>query len=115
VLSNPPYSPELEPADFLLLLKLKISMKGTRFEAVSSIQQTVTRELKAIREEAFSRSFDSLYERCKRREESGGDYIDVINTFFFYLACVDFMASIQEHFFLHSGGWNQGPLDTAAT
>jgi hypothetical protein len=32
-------------------------MKGTRFEAVSSIQQTVTRELKATREEAFFQAF----------------------------------------------------------
>jgi hypothetical protein len=30
-------------------------MKGTRFEDVSSIQQTVTRELKAIWEEVFFR------------------------------------------------------------
>jgi hypothetical protein len=37
-------------------------MKGTRFEAVSLIQQTVMREVKAIQEEAFSQAFDSLYE-----------------------------------------------------
>jgi hypothetical protein len=48
-------------------------MKGARFEAVSSIQQTVTRELKAILEEAFSVASDSLYERCKRCAEAGGD------------------------------------------
>jgi hypothetical protein len=39
---------------------------------VSSIQQIVTRELKAIREEAFSLAFDSLYERCKHCTEAGG-------------------------------------------
>jgi hypothetical protein len=37
-----------------LFPKSKIAMKGTRFEIVSSILQTLTRELKAIREEAFS-------------------------------------------------------------
>jgi hypothetical protein len=51
-------------------------MKRTGFEAVSSIQQTVTRELKPIREEAFTRAFDSLYERCKPCAEAGGDYIE---------------------------------------
>jgi hypothetical protein len=51
-------------------------LKGTRFEAVSSIQQTVTRELKAIREEAFSRAFDSLHERSKRCSKAVGDYIE---------------------------------------
>jgi histone-lysine N-methyltransferase SETMAR len=53
VLSHPYYSPDLAPTDYFLFPKLKIPMKGTRFEAVSSIQQTVTRELKAIRVEAF--------------------------------------------------------------
>jgi hypothetical protein len=60
---------------FFLFPKLKIAMKGTRFEAVSSIQQTVMREVKAIREEAFSWAFNSLYEQCKHRAEAGGDYI----------------------------------------
>jgi hypothetical protein len=35
-------------------------MKGTRFEAVSSLQQTVTKGHKAIREKTFSRAFDSF-------------------------------------------------------
>jgi hypothetical protein len=48
-------------------------MKGTRFKTVSSIQQTMTGELKAIREEAFSGAFDTLHERCKRCAESGGN------------------------------------------
>jgi hypothetical protein len=51
-------------------------MKGMRFETVSSIQGTVTKEVKAIREEAFCRSFDLLYERCKRCPEADGDYIE---------------------------------------
>jgi hypothetical protein len=51
-------------------------MKGTGFEACSLIQHTVTRELKAIREEAFSRAFGSLYERCKRCEEAARDRIE---------------------------------------
>jgi histone-lysine N-methyltransferase SETMAR len=76
VLSHPPYSPHLTPVDFSLFLKLKTAMKGTRFEAVSSTQHTVTRELNAILEEAFSRAFDSLYERCKFSAEAGGEYIE---------------------------------------
>jgi hypothetical protein len=48
-------------------------MKGMRFEAVSLIQQTVMRELKAIMEEAFSLAFNLLYERCKRCAEVGGN------------------------------------------
>jgi hypothetical protein len=76
VLSHQHYSPDISPADFVLFPKLKITTKGTRFEAVSSIQQTVTRELKAMREDAFSRAFDSLYERYKCCAEAGGVCIE---------------------------------------
>jgi hypothetical protein len=53
ILSHPPYPSDLELADFLLFPKLTIVMKGARCEAVSLVQQTVTREPKAMREKAF--------------------------------------------------------------
>jgi hypothetical protein len=62
VLCHPSYSLDLAPADILLFSKLKIAMTGMRFKAVSSVQQTVMRELKVIQEEAFSRAFGLLYE-----------------------------------------------------
>jgi hypothetical protein len=34
------------------------------------------RELKEIQEEAFSRAFSSLYERCKSCAEAGGYYFE---------------------------------------
>jgi hypothetical protein len=76
VLFHPPYSLDSTSADLFLFPKLKMVMRGTRFEAVSSIQHTVTRQLKTVRDEAFSRAFDSLYERCQRCAEAGGDYIE---------------------------------------
>jgi hypothetical protein len=60
-------------------------MKRTRFDAVSSIQQTVTRELKAIWEEAFT-----LYSiRCMSdinivRKRTGTILSDGINKYFSY-------------------------------
>jgi hypothetical protein len=60
-------------------------MKGTRFKAASSIQQTLMRELKAIWEEAFSWEFDLLYERYKHYAEVGGGgtiLSDSINKYF---------------------------------
>jgi hypothetical protein len=56
-----------------LFPELKTALKGTRFKTVSSIKQTVMRELKAISEEAFSQAFDSLYELCKHCSKEGGD------------------------------------------
>jgi hypothetical protein len=47
-----------------------------RFKALSTIQQTVMRELKAIREGVFSQAFDSLYELDKCCAEAGRDYIE---------------------------------------
>jgi hypothetical protein len=40
------------------------------------VLRVMTKELKAIWEEAFSRPFDSLHERCKHYEEAGRDYIE---------------------------------------
>jgi hypothetical protein len=40
VLSDPPYSSDLAPADLISFSKLKIVMKETTFEAVSLIQRT---------------------------------------------------------------------------
>jgi hypothetical protein len=53
MLSHPTYSPDIVPANFFLFPKLKILMRGMRFEAVSSTQQTAMRQLKEIQEEAF--------------------------------------------------------------
>jgi hypothetical protein len=59
VLSPPPSSPVLALAGFFLLFsKLNVGIKGGRFETISSIQQTVMRELNAIRKEEFSWAFD---------------------------------------------------------
>jgi hypothetical protein len=94
VLSHPSYSPDLAPADFFLFPKLKIAMKGPRFEAVSLVQQTVMRELKAIPEEALSWAFDSLHKRCTRCAEVGRDYMsDGINIYFLSFCVVFYCLS----------------------
>jgi transposase len=80
MLSHPPYSLDLFPADFLFP-KLKIVKKCTRFQALSSIKQIVVRELKAICGEAFSWAFDSLYARYKHKR-AGSILSDGINKYF---------------------------------
>jgi transposase len=92
VLSHPTYRLDLAPTDFLFP-KLKIAMKGTRFETVSSIKQIVTWELKAIWEEAFSWTFNSLYERCKRYVEAS---VDCVKWWYFFIFFVYFMTSVRE-------------------
>jgi len=38
-LSHPPYSPDLAPCDFFLFPKMKLQLKGRRFDRVEKIQR----------------------------------------------------------------------------
>jgi hypothetical protein len=63
-------------------------MKGTRFEAVSSIQQTVTRELKAIREDSFlGHSIRCTCDVNVVRKRAGTILSDGINKYFSRFLC----------------------------
>jgi transposase len=48
VVPQPPYSPDLAPADFFLFLKLKSMLKGRRFESIEEIEENSLTELLAI-------------------------------------------------------------------
>ena len=76
VINHPPYSPDLAPADFFLFPRLKIALKGTHFEDLYDIQESVTKTLQTILAEAFSGSFHKLFERCQRCIEGEGDYFE---------------------------------------
>jgi transposase len=49
VVPQPPYSPDLAPADFFLFPKLKSSLKGQRFESTEEIEENSLTELLAIK------------------------------------------------------------------
>ena len=53
VVPQPDYSPDLAPADFFLLLKLKSSLKGRRFQTVEEIEENSIRDLRAIPQNTF--------------------------------------------------------------
>ena len=53
VVPHPPYSPDLAPADFFLFPKLKITLKGSRFQTTEEIQENEIRELRTITESAL--------------------------------------------------------------
>lgn len=76
VIDHPPYSPDLAPADFFLFPRLKSVLKGARFSDVDDIQESVTSVLKTIHKDAFSGSFQKLFERCKKCVERNGDYFE---------------------------------------
>ena len=74
VLDHPTYSPDLAPADFFLLPRLKSSMKGARFADVVTIQERVTAVRRLIPTEAFADSFQKLYERYQKCVVKDADY-----------------------------------------
>jgi hypothetical protein len=88
--------PNLTLVDLFLFSKLKIAMKGMRFEAVSLIQQTVMKELKAIWEEAFlGHSIHCMSNVNIAQKWAGIILSDGINKYFLSFLCV-FTASVWE-------------------
>jgi len=63
VVPQPPYSPDLAPADFFLFPKLKSTLKGCCSDTFDEIQKNLTKELFAIPKEVFQ-SWQKLWERC---------------------------------------------------
>jgi len=76
VVPQPPYSPDLAPADFFLFPKLKSSLKVRRFQTVEEKEENSMRDLRAIPQNTFQDAFQNwkkLWERCIK---SGGEYFE---------------------------------------
>ena len=63
VVSHPPNSPDIAPADFFLFPKLKTTLKGRRFQTRKEIQENAIRELHTITESAFQEAFQQ-WKKC---------------------------------------------------
>jgi hypothetical protein len=75
-LHHPPHSPDLAPADYFLLRKLKFPLKGRHFQTVEEIQCVVTRELNNISKTAFLEGMKKLKERANKCIGQGGMYFE---------------------------------------
>ena len=60
------YSPDIAPCDFWMFPKLKMALKGKRFDDIETIQSYATRELKAIPNSAFEDCFKMWKHRWER-------------------------------------------------
>ena len=76
VVPHPPYSPDLDPADFFLFPKLKTTLKGRLFQTIEEIQENAIRELRAITESAFQEAFQDWKKCCEWCIASRGDYFE---------------------------------------
>jgi len=63
VVPQPPYSPDLAPADFFLFPKLKSTLKGCRFQTIEEIKENSLQDLRAIPQNTFQDAFQN----CKKR------------------------------------------------
>jgi histone-lysine N-methyltransferase SETMAR len=59
IVPHPPYSPDLAPYDFALFFKLKMKLKGQRFETVSDIQRESQAVLDSIKENDLRGAFEA--------------------------------------------------------
>jgi hypothetical protein len=50
VIAHPPYSPDLAPCDFFLFPKIKLKLKGRRFDTIEEIQAESQRVLDTLTE-----------------------------------------------------------------
>jgi hypothetical protein len=71
-----PYSPELAPCDFWRFSKLKLPLKGRRFQTKNEIKENATRQLMAIPKKDFLDCFEKWKERWEKCARSQGEYFE---------------------------------------
>jgi transposase len=76
VLPQPPYYPDLAPADFFLFPKLKSTLKGRRFESIEAIKTNSLEHFRSIPKTAFQECFRTLKKRWQRCVQSRGEYFE---------------------------------------
>jgi len=71
-----PYSPDTAPCDFWLFPKLKMTLKGARFESSEGIMRNATAQLNMIPQEALQKCFQQWQDRWKKCVHYQGDYFE---------------------------------------
>jgi hypothetical protein len=71
-----PYSPDMAPCDFFLFPKLKLPLRGKRFETLEAVKENATKELKAIPISAYEKCFKDWLKRWHMCIASNGDYFE---------------------------------------
>ncbi|GFV89496.1 histone-lysine N-methyltransferase SETMAR [Trichonephila clavipes] len=80
-IEQPPYSPGLNRPGFFLFPRLKLSLKGKRFDDIPETQRNVARLLNFIPEEHFLQSFQNMHSRSQRCIVMGDEILKKKATF----------------------------------
>ena len=78
VIPHPPYSPDLAPCDFFLFPKLKLRMKGRRFDTIEEIQEESQRVLYSFPKRDFQGYFQAWQKRWDRCIRAKGGTLKVM-------------------------------------
>jgi hypothetical protein len=76
VIPHPPYSPDLEPCGFFLFPKMKLKVKGRRFDTNEEIQAESQGVLDTLTEKDFQEAFQKWRRRWDRCRHAGGNYFE---------------------------------------
>jgi hypothetical protein len=76
VIPQPPYSPDLAPRDFFLFTKMKLKLKGRRFDTTEEIQTESQRVLDTLTEKDFQEAFQKWRRRWDRCLQAGENYFE---------------------------------------
>ena len=76
VVRQGPYSPHVAPCDFWLFPKLKMPLKGTRFESREDIMRNAMEQLLTIPKTEFQKCFQQWQEHWQKCVHSQGAYFE---------------------------------------
>ena len=81
IIEQPQYSPDMAPADCFLFPKLKLPLRGARFQSIEDIKKNSRRVLKSVPENAFKKCFNDWIIGWNKCIISGGAHFggDKIN------------------------------------
>ena len=74
--NHPQYSSDLSPPDFFLFPKVKLQLKGARFDTIEWIQNVLTVQLNKISAEDFSNSMKKFETHANLCIISNGSYFE---------------------------------------
>jgi len=77
VIPHPQYSPDLAPCDFFLFPKIKLKLKGRRFDTIEDFQAETQRVLDNLREKDSQEAFQKWRRLCDRCLHAGGNNFEV--------------------------------------
>jgi hypothetical protein len=76
VIPRPPYPPDLASRDFFLFPKMKLKLKGRRFDNNEEIQDDSPKLLDTLAEKDFQEAFQKWRRRWDRCLYAGGNYFE---------------------------------------